>query len=53
MRDTNRGMDQQRLIDKMKAERRETICVQAQQRHELENDLSEAEKKVSHSSAQT
>ncbi|XP_022801236.1 kinesin-like protein KIN-7I [Stylophora pistillata] len=47
LRDTNRGMDQQRLIDKMKAERRETICVQAQQRHELENDLCEAQKKVS------
>ncbi|CAH3159397.1 unnamed protein product [Pocillopora meandrina] len=52
LRDTNRGMDQQRLIDKMKAERRETICVQAQQRHELENDLSEAEKKVSELEAQ-
>ncbi|PFX18858.1 Centromere-associated protein E [Stylophora pistillata] len=47
LRDTNRGMDQQRLIDKMKAERRETICVQAQQRHELENDLCEAQKKDS------
>ena len=46
LRDTNRGMDQQRVIDKMKAERRETICVQAQQRNELEKDLREAEKKV-------
>lgn len=46
LRDTNRGMDQQRVIDKMKAERRETICVQAQQRQELEKDLHEAEKKV-------
>jgi len=40
-------MDQQRVIDKMKAERRETICVQAHQRQELERDLCEAEKKVS------
>ena len=47
LRDTNRGMDQQRVIDKMKAERRETICVQAHQRQELERDLLEAEKKVS------
>lgn len=39
-------MDQQRVIDKMKAERRETICVQAHQRQELEKDLIEAEKKV-------
>ena len=46
LRDTNRGMDQQRVIDKMKAERRETICMQAQQRQELEKDLSDAEKKV-------
>ena len=46
LRDTNRGMDQQRVIDKMKVERRETICVQAQQRQELEKDLREAEKKV-------
>ena len=48
LRDTNRGMDQQRVIEKMKAERRETICVQAHQRQELERDLSEAEKKVKH-----
>ena len=41
-------MDQQRVIEKMKAERRETICVQAHQRQELERDLSEAEKKVKH-----
>ena len=47
LRDTNRGMDQQRVIDKMKTERRETICVQAHQRQELEKDLFEAEKKVS------
>ena len=49
LRDTNREMDQQRVIDKMKAERRETICVQAHQRQELERDLCEAEKKVSSS----
>ena len=48
LRDTNRGMDQQRVIDKMKAERREIICVQAHQRQELERDLCEAEKKVKH-----
>lgn len=48
LRDTNRGMDQQRVIEKMKAERRETICVQAHQRQELERDLCEAEKKVKH-----
>ena len=36
------------MIDKMKAERRETICVQAHQRQELEKDLCEAEKKVSY-----
>lgn len=47
LRDTNRGIDQQRVIDKMKAERRETICVQAHQRQELEKGLCEAEKKVS------
>ncbi|PFX14324.1 hypothetical protein AWC38_SpisGene21524 [Stylophora pistillata] len=47
LRDTNRGRDQQRLIDKMKAERWEIICVQAQQLHELGNDLCEAQKKVS------
>lgn len=51
LRDTNRGMDQQRVIDKMKAERRETICVQAHQRQELEKDLLEAEKKVLYSQA--
>ncbi|XP_015764708.1 PREDICTED: uncharacterized protein LOC107343636 isoform X3 [Acropora digitifera] len=32
LRDTNSDMDQQRGIEKMKAERRETICIQAQQR---------------------
>ena len=48
LRDTNRGMDQQRVIEKMKAERRETICVQAHQRQQLERDLCEAEKKVKH-----
>ena len=46
LRDTNRGMDQQRVVNNMKAERRETICVQAQQGNELEKDLCEAEKKV-------
>lgn len=46
LRNTNRGMDQQRVIEKMKAERRETICVQAQQRQELEKDLHSAETKV-------
>ena len=46
LRDTNRDMDQQRVIEKMKAERRETICIQAQQRQELEKDLHSAEAKV-------
>ena len=46
LRDTNRGIDQQRVIDQMKAERRETICMQAQQRQELEKDLHNAEAKV-------
>ncbi|PFX13642.1 hypothetical protein AWC38_SpisGene22260 [Stylophora pistillata] len=52
LRDTNRGRNQQRLIDKMKAERWEIICVQAQQRHELGNDLCQAQKKVSDRFAQ-
>ncbi|XP_068683876.1 centromere-associated protein E-like isoform X2 [Montipora foliosa] len=47
LRDTNRGIDQQRVIDQMKAERRETICMQAQQRQELEKDLHNAEAKAS------
>ncbi|XP_067024413.1 uncharacterized protein [Acropora muricata] len=47
LRDTNRDMDQQRVIEKMKAERRETICIQAQQRQGLEKDLHSAETKVS------
>lgn len=47
LRDTNCDMDQQRVIEKMKAERRETICIQAQQRQELEKDLHSAEAKVS------
>lgn len=46
LRDTNRDMDQQRVIEKMKAERRETICIQAQQRQGLEKDLHSAETKV-------
>lgn len=41
LRDTNSDMDQQRVIEKMKAEKRETISIQAQK--ELEKGFYRAE----------
>ena len=46
LRDSNRDMVQSRTIDKMKAERRETFCVQAHIRQEMEKERQELEKKV-------
>ena len=46
LRDTNRDMDQQRTIDMMKKERRETFCFQAQMRQEVEKERTDAEQKV-------